>query len=163
FDVYPEAVNTFNFNHSKYGSAAYVQDVTQLDVDRLDELAGREFRPVGVLGGPPCQSFSVSNVYQSDDDPRHRLPAAYAALLGKLNRRHPISFFVFENVPGLLGKKHIHRYEAFKEMFASAGFRLYEKLMDAKEYGVPQERERIIIVGINEKKHPDVVWDPPVK
>lgn len=156
-----ECINTFSHNHP--GVKAQVEDITQLTLEKLDNIWGGQLQPIGVIGGPPCQSFSVSNVHQSETDPRHRLPEAYASLLKKLNARHPISFFVFENVPGLLGQKHIHRYENFKRMFEQAGFKLYEQLLDAKNYGVPQERPRIIIVGINVKLYPGKQWAPPPK
>lgn len=158
-DINQECVNTFAFNHRE--AKARVADITKLDLAALDKIAGYTLKPVGVVGGPPCQSFSVSNVFQSNDDPRHKLAEAYAGLLSKLNKRNPISFFVFENVPGLLSLRHIHRYEKFKKLFKRAGFKIYEKLMDAQHYGVPQERQRIIIVGINEKKHPGKFWEPP--
>lgn len=158
-DSHQDCVNTFAFNNPSTRVAQH--DVTKLTIGRLDELVGRTFKPVGVIGGPPCQSFSVSNVHQSADDPRNRLPESYAALLKRLNARHPISFFVFENVPGLLGKKHIHRYERFKKLFAKAGFTVYEQPLDAKDFGVPQERPRIFVVGINNQLHPGKTWSPP--
>lgn len=161
FDNDEECVRTFALNHPE--SQAFVRDVTQLTIDELDSLYGQTFAPTGVIGGPPCQSFSVSNVHQFEEDPRHRLPEAYASLLSNLNARSPISFFVFENVPGLMGNRHIHRYRKFKALFRTAGFHLYEAVLDAKHYGVPQERERIIIVGINRTLHPDCVWTPPKK
>lgn len=161
FDIDEECVNTFQANHPE--AKAHVHDITKLSLSQIDKLAGKTFAPVGIIGGPPCQSFSVSNVHQSDDDPRHLLPEAYAGLLKKLNKRSPISFFVFENVPGLLGKKHIHRYEKFKKLFKQAGFTVHEQLLDAKDFEVPQERPRIIIVGINHEKHPNKVWIPPVR
>ena len=155
-----ECINTFMLNHPE--STAKLADITRLSLEQLDNWAGGRFNPIGVLGGPPCQSFTISNVYQSENDPRHKLPEAYAALLAKLNRRSPISFFVFENVPGLLGEKHKHRYLRFKSLFEDAGFKIYEEQLDAKDYGVPQERERIFIVGINRNKHPGKVWTPPM-
>jgi DNA (cytosine-5)-methyltransferase 1 len=158
-DIDKDCVRTFAFNHP--GARVEVQDISRLTLPKLDRIARGRLNPVGVLGGPPCQSFSVSNVHQADDDPRHRLPEKYARLLKNLNRRHAISFFVFENVPGLLGKKHLHRYEKFKKLFHSAGFEVFEKLLDAKDFGVPQERPRIIVVGINQKKHPGAEWVPP--
>ena len=157
FDNDDECVRAFNANHGN----AYVRDVTELTLEELDSLNGGEFRPVGIIGGPPCQSFSVSNVHQKDDDPRHQLPESYARLLKKLNERNPISFFLFENVPGLLGKRHIDRYLRFKKMFQKAGFEVHEELLDAKYYGVPQERQRIFIVGINRDLHPDCEWITP--
>lgn len=156
-----ECVRTFAHNHPLARTA--VRDIARLSVPALDGLYGRPLEPVGVLGGPPCQSFSVSNVYQSEDDPRHLLPEAYARLLAQLNKRRPISFFVFENVPGLLGKKHVHRYERFKQLFEKAGFSLKEALLDAQDYGVPQERARVIIVGVNQLLHPGKEWVPPKK
>lgn len=159
FDIDEECVNTFAVNHPE--SKAYARDITSITVDELDNLYGKEFRPIGVIGGPPCQSFSVSNVHQTDDDPRHQLPEAYASLLKALNDRHPVSFFLFENVPGLLKKKHKHRYDKFRRLFKKAGFDICEKLLDAKHYGVPQERERIIIVGINRDLYPDANWQIP--
>ena len=159
FDIDQECVNTFQLNHRD--AKAYVRDITKLTIEELDQLHGKKFTPCGVIGGPPCQSFSVSNVHQTDDDPRHLLPEAYAKLLKQLNERHPLSFFVFENVPGLLGKKHRERYEKFKRLFAQAGFEINEHLFDAQHYGVPQERPRIIIVGINTRLHPNTRWAVP--
>lgn len=154
-----ESVKTFALNHPE--ARTETADIAELTLEEIDEFAGEELHPVGVIGGPPCQSFSVSNVHQRRGDPRHRLPEAYARLLGKLNERRPLSFFVFENVPGLLGKKHRRRYNKFRRMFQECGFELQEHLLDAKDFGVPQERPRIFIVGINREQHPDAVWEPP--
>jgi DNA (cytosine-5)-methyltransferase 1 len=163
FDIDQECVNTFNHNHNhgKTKAKAHVQDLRLLTPQKVYDLVGADFKPVGVIGGPPCQSFSVSNVHQSEDDPRHSLPETYARLLKKLNDRSPISFFLFENVPGLLGEKHKHRFEQFKKLFRSAGFKIYEETLNAKNFGVPQERERVFIVGINRVLHPDAKWTWP--
>jgi DNA (cytosine-5)-methyltransferase 1 len=159
FDIDEECVRTYNLNHVP--QHAYIRDITTLSIDDLDMLSGKTYAPDGVIGGPPCQSFSVSNVYQSEKDPRNSLPESYAKLLDKLNKRHPIKFFLFENVPGLLSKKHIYRYNSFKHKFENAGFKIYETLLDAKDYDVPQERQRIFIVGINVNTHKDLKWSPP--
>jgi len=158
-DIDQECVNTFSLNHP-YAKVSQ-QDIVQLTIDKLDSIYGSILKPIGIIGGPPCQSFSVSNVHQSDDDPRHKLPEVYAALLAELNKRNPISFFVFENVPGLLGSKHSQRYNKFKQLFKNAGFEINEHVLDAQYFGVPQERRRVIIVGINWKLHPNTVWNPP--
>ena len=154
-----QCVRTFETNHPN--AIAAQNDINELSLSVLDRLVNREIAPIGVLGGPPCQSFSVSNVHQRDDDSRHDLPISYARLLGRLNKRNPISFFVFENVPGLLGKKHRHRYEQFKNEFMKVGFQLHEHRLNAMHYGVPQDRSRIFIVGINIGKHPNAQWKPP--
>lgn len=161
FDIDKECVATFNHNHANGVPVAYQKDLRELTINEIESLTGPDFSPVGVIGGPPCQSFSVSNVFQSEDDPRHDLPAVYAHLLRQLNAQQPISFFLFENVPGLLGPKHLHRYEQFKGMFAAAGFEIYENTLDAMNFGIPQQRERIFIVGINRQRHPHAVWNWP--
>lgn len=160
-DIDEECVRTFEANFRR--SVAKKADISLLKLIDIDNMLGHEIRPFGVIGGPPCQSFSVSNVFQREDDPRHNLPENYALLLRKLNERNPISFFVFENVPGLLGKKHRYRYDNFKKLFKLAGFKIYEARLNAKDYGVPQDRQRIFIVGINKEKHPLVSWSPPEK
>lgn len=159
FDIDQECINTFRFNHP--AAVAEVEDIRSITLKKIDGLAGEQLRPVGVLGGPPCQSFSVSNVHQIEEDPRHALPMEYSRLLRRLNKRCPISFFLFENVPGLLGARHRHRYEAFKSSFSDAGFEVHEERLDAVDYGVPQIRPRIFIVGINKQLHPNASWSTP--
>jgi DNA (cytosine-5)-methyltransferase 1 len=161
FDVDEECVRTFNANHASVSPVAYRRDIRDLTVSDMDALVGRVLAPVGVVGGPPCQSFSVSNVHQKETDPRHDLALAYARLLQDLNRRNPLSFFVFENVPGLIGAKHKDRYVLFKNLFRDAGFELYERVLDASDHGVPQHRQRIIIVGINRTLHAGATWEWP--
>jgi DNA (cytosine-5)-methyltransferase 1 len=162
FDIHKECVATFNRNHAVGGkNIAHQYDIKSLTPDVIGELTDTDFSPIGVIGGPPCQSFSVSNVHQTESDPRHDLSISYANLLRLLNSRCPISFFLFENVPGLLGPRHIKKFEHFKMLFRKAGFEVFERLLNAKDYGVPQDRERIIIVGINRSIHPDAIWHWP--
>lgn len=165
FDIDQECVNTFNRNHHfpdrKNWNVAHKEDLKNLTPERIFELAEEKIAPVGVIGGPPCQSFSVSNVHQTEDDPRHSLPEIYARLLKKLNKRKAISFFLFENVPGLLGDRHKHRYEQFKSLFKEAGFNIFEERLNAVDFGVPQDRDRVFIVGINRELHPKNEWKAP--
>ena len=160
FDIRPTSIETWNSNRPE-NPCGYVRDIEQLTIEELDQLYGRQFRPLGVIGGPPCQSFSVSNVHQNEEDERHNLPNAYANLLFQLNRRNPIDFFLFENVPGLLGIKHIARYEEFKRNFQYAGFKIHEASLNAMHFSVPQDRDRIFIIGINDQRYPEKVWIPP--
>jgi DNA (cytosine-5)-methyltransferase 1 len=141
FDIDQDCVDTFAANHSD--SKVFRRDISKLNLATIDELNGSELSVLGVIGGPPCQSFSISNVHQTDDDPRHYLPVAYANLLKQINDQRPLSFFVFENVPGLLGEKHRHRYEYFKSLFSEAGFSIFENILDAQAFGVPQVRPRV--------------------
>ena len=62
------------------------------------------------------------------------------------------TFFVFENVRGITSKKHLETFGEFKELFCDAGFSLSEGLLDALQFGVPQRRPRVFVVGLNKKK-----------
>jgi DNA (cytosine-5)-methyltransferase 1 len=152
-------VKTFAHNHP--ATRVKQADLRAITLADLDQLHGGEFRPLGVIGGPPCQSFSVANVHQTEHDPRHDLPDTYARLLTDLHARHPLAFFLFENVPGLLGQKHRHRYTRLLERFAAAGFDVHAQVLDAQAYGVPQRRPRVFVLGINRALHPADVWRWP--
>lgn len=151
-DVDGDCSRTMALNHPQ--AAVQTADVRRVSLSDLDRLAGHEVAPVGVIGGPPCQSFSRSNAHQKEDDPRHDLTLAYANILRNLNDRNPVRFFLFENVPALRGKKHEEKYQCFKQHFADAGFSLHEMLLDAQDYGVPQVRERLFVLGLNQKAPP---------
>jgi len=130
-------------------------------LDRLNELP-EEVRPVGIIGGPPCEAFSNSNGHKRPDDPRADLTEHYARLIAGLNRELDLDFFVFENVTGLRNQ-HATLFKSFKKLFAAAGFWIYEGELDAHLFGVPQIRKRILIVGLNAKKYPRIDFEFPSK
>ena len=117
--------------------------------------------PLGVIGGPPCQSFATSNGHQTEQDPRHVLSIHYARILKALNSKFKLDFFVFENVPGLTLGKHRAKFENFKNLFSDAGFNIFEKPLNAMDFAVPQHRKRIFIVGLNREKYPNVEFNFP--
>jgi DNA (cytosine-5)-methyltransferase 1 len=163
-DIDAQAIGTFRLNHKK--ADVFQSDLLASAPNRVVERCLEQYKGsghLGVLGGPPCQSFSVSNVHQMEDDPRHTLPLRYAAVLRRLNKEVGVSFFVFENVAGLLSPRHALRYLEFKRKFAEAGFEIREELLDAQDYRVPQQRPRIIIVGVNNSLHKDRKWLLPAK
>lgn len=94
-------------------------------------------------------------------DPRHVLPLAYARLLGQLNARNPVKFFVMENVPGLASDRHSRRLSAMKTALRKAGFAVKQAALDASDYGTPQRRERLFIVGLNAALFAGRKWSPP--
>ena len=159
FDKKDDSVSSYN--HNRRVKRGYCRDVNHLTLEMLDEIHGSEFAPVGVIGGPPCQSFSQANRSISDTDPRHQLPLVYARLLGSLNRRNPIKFFVMENVKGLRSGTHAHRLTLFKKSLGDAGFYVSEKLLNASDFGVPQNRQRLFLVGINKDLYGEAVWPGP--
>jgi len=159
-DIRADSIKSYNHNRPKKGRVAQVGDVAKLGAAELDKLAGRTIRPIGVIGGPPCQSFSRA-AHSAEDDPRHGLPLQFARILKELNARSPVHFFAFENVPGLLKEKHAARFAAMLKAFGDAGFSVFQGLMNASAFKVPQDRPRLILVGLNRKLYPKAVWEAP--
>lgn len=161
-DVDLAAVETYRANHS--GTQVVQLDLLKTKPDELVELwkktVGRK-GPVGIVGGPPCQAFSVSNVHQKESDPRRRLLPRYAQILEIFESAFSLDFFVFENVPGLIGKRHLRRFKLFKKRCEKAGFRVWDKVVDAGNFGIPQYRTRLIVVGINKRRFPNLKFDIP--
>lgn len=100
---------------------------------------------IGFVGGPPCPDFSVAGKNQGINGSHGKLTMSYkrAILL------YEPDFFVFENVKGLWStKKHKEEYKKIKRALSKKGYIFIDKLVNSLEYGVPQERERIILFGI---------------
>lgn len=148
-DVFPPAVQTYN--HNRRSGVAKIGDLSQLDGESIVEMldGGDSARPRGVIAGPPCQAFSHSNVYLKEDDIRRTLPGRLASILRDINRLAGLDFFVFENVRGLTFRRHRNEFDRFRFLFEDAGFVLYEAFLNAIDFGVPQDRRRVFIVGIN--------------
>jgi DNA (cytosine-5)-methyltransferase 1 len=103
---------------------------------------------VGFIGGPPCPDFSVGGKNKGRDGDNGKLSASYTTLISE---QEP-DFFVFENVKGLWSnKKHRSFYEELKNSLLESGYLLSERLINSLEYGVPQDRQRIILVGFHKK------------
>ncbi|MER9585250.1 DNA cytosine methyltransferase [Mesorhizobium sp. M0276] len=162
FDLRTDSVASYNHNR-KGAHRGHVGDVSKLTLAELDRLHGATFEPEGIIGGPPCQSFSRANTVYLEADPRHSLPLAYAQLLKSLNQRKPVKFFVMENVTGLMSDRHAHRLRQIEKAFEDAGFSLSRAVLLATDYATPQIRERLFVVGLNRDLYGDAVWSPPAK
>ncbi|WP_340028976.1 DNA cytosine methyltransferase [Paenibacillus sp. FSL H7-0940] len=95
-------------------------------------------------GGPPCQDYSVAGTGDGEEGERGKLVWTY---LGIIERKQPKAF-VFENVKGLLTKKHRPTFDALLAKFAEIGYSVSWRLVNAWDYGVAQKRERVFIVGV---------------
>lgn len=126
-------------------------DITELlNPDNLEGLnkAVKEEKDqgniVGFIGGPPCPDFSVGGKNRGGEGENGKLTGTYVDLICK----EKPSFFLFENVKGLWRtKKHRAFYEEMKERLHENGYVTTERLINSLEYGVPQQRERIILIG----------------
>lgn len=100
---------------------------------------------IGFIGGPPCPDFSTAGLNRGEEGENGQLTSVYTELI---IRRKP-DFFVFENVKGLYQtKKHRDYYERIKKRLYSAGYSLFDSVENALCYGVPQYRDRLILVGL---------------
>jgi DNA (cytosine-5)-methyltransferase 1 len=157
YDKDEAAVNTYNLNRpdnqvakrtdlsSRRVWASIISDVENLR---------RNARPVGIVGGPPCQYFSNGNKAERDEkDERRLLPYRYSRILRKLNEKYKLDFFIFENVDGLAKPKHSKDFEKLFELFEKAGFYVQAKILDAYDFGLPQHRRRLFIIGWNKERY----------
>lgn len=133
-DFFKEAVETYRNNigdHIIYG------DITQIPSSEVPD----DFDVL--LGGFPCQGFSVANTKRSMEDERNFL---YKELLRLIKDKQP-KFFVGENVKGLLSMQKGQVIDMIVEDFRALGYNVEYRLLKASDYGVPQNRERVFIIG----------------
>lgn len=115
-------------------------DINSLDEETLNSALNGEKVDI-VVGGPPCQSYSTVGKRQMDD--RANLFLQYKRVLQILQPKA----FVFENVVGILSMDRGHLFERVQAEFEEIGYTLKYKVLNAVDYGVPQQRERVILVG----------------
>lgn len=104
--------------------------------------------PRGIIGGPPCQGFSRGNVARDPNDARNKLPYQFMRVLRIAQEVAEVDFFVFENVPGLLQPRHQNLWSNLVERFERLGFTLHYGELNAADFGVPQVRRRLFLVGL---------------
>ena len=145
-----DAVETYKHN---IGSEIICADISQIDVKTIPDCDV-------MIGGFPCQGFSVANTKRSVLDKRNKLYLQYIRVLKKKKPK----VFLAENVKGILTLEKGMIIKAIIEDFSNAGYNVQYKLLNAADYGVPQTRQRVIIVGtrrdINREFHfPDPTHD----
>lgn len=97
----------------------------------------------GIIGGPPCQSWSAAGLGRGAADARGKLFWEYIRIL---NEKQP-TFFVAENVQGILQQKHRQSLDEILSLFDDAGYTVAYKCLNCADYGVPQDRQRVFFVG----------------
>ncbi len=135
----------YGYHHGEAGDVSKLTQDSQ--AQRICELVKdcRKFNNiVGFIGGPPCPDFSIGGKNRGHLGDNGKLSASYVELICQ----NLPDFFLFENVKGLWRtKKHRLFFESLKQKLQQAGYILTEQLINTIEYGVPQDRERIILVG----------------
>jgi DNA (cytosine-5)-methyltransferase 1 len=121
-----------------------VEGKPALHLRELMQDARQKHDIIGFIAGPPCPDFSVGGKNRGGEGDKGKLSASYIELICQ---QQP-DFFLFENVKGLWRtKKHKSFYDELKHRLAQAGYVFVERLINAIEYGVPQDRDRIILIG----------------
>jgi DNA (cytosine-5)-methyltransferase 1 len=113
----------------------------------------------GVIGGPPCQSWSEAGARRGIDDPRGKLFYEYLRVI----KRAKPKFFLAENVHGLIHSRNFQSFMNICDLFRDHGYEVSWKLLKASNYGVPQDRERVFIVGYHQSLGKKFEFPEPLK
>lgn len=141
-DIIPQYTETIRHNlpHVK----VYNDDAMELTPEKVKEIAEVKGDIDLIIAGPPCQAFSIMGKRKSLDDPRGQLTIKYFELVAGIRPKA----FVFENVPGLMT---VNKGEDFNNLLSfineTTGYTISVKKLNAADFGVPQYRERIFVVG----------------
>lgn len=140
-DLYEDAVNTYKKN---IGSHIVFEDISNIDTNDIPDADI-------VMGGFPCQGFSVANTKRTASDARNEL---YKQLIRVIHDKNP-KFFLAENVKGITNLEHGDVFKMILDDFKSLGYHVEYRILNAADYGVPQTRQRVIIVGVRN----DIDWE----
>ncbi len=123
------------------------------DIAKIKEVPAADI----IIGGPPCQGFSTANPARSFEDPRNQLFKEYSRLLKKVRPK----VFLLENVSGMMTMQGGKVFDLIKTELNGCGFQIYSKLLNAKDFGVPQNRRRVFIVGIRNDIRAEFIFPQP--
>lgn len=137
-DEYCTKIYNDNFTHK-----CIVKDVRQIEIDKMPEFDM-------LIGGFPCQSFSISAQNPPRLGYKDERGMLFFEMVKILKERQP-RFFIAENVKGILSANKGKAFPMIIKEFENAGYKVVHKLLNASEYGVPQKRERVIIVGFRDE------------
>jgi len=136
---------TYEKNHSAKLIKGDIADIKSEDLPECD----------GIIGGPPCQSWSEAGSLKGIEDPRGQLFYEYIRILKDKKPK----FFLAENVKGMMAKRHNTAVQNIVSQFEEAGYDVYIHLLNASDYGVPQDRKRVFYVGF--RKDLNISFDNP--
>lgn len=133
-DIFEDAALTYAKN---IGDHISTEDITNIKIEDIPECDG-------IIGGFPCQGFSVANTKRNVDDKRNKL---YLEFIRVINGKKP-KFFVAENVKGILSIGKGQVFPKILEDFNDCGYNVKHHLFNVADYGVPQTRQRVILFGV---------------
>lgn len=151
-EIVEQFCNTYKYNHELSDDHYFVGDIAELN-QHLDEYKNLLSDITLVCGGPPCQGFSMANRQRILDDPRNSLYKQYLIFLQNVRPK----FFIMENVKGMMNKIEEIK-ENFKE-YLGEEYQFDYALVKAQDYGVPQNRERFIMIGNRVNISPQLIFE----
>lgn len=131
--------STFKINHPK--THLIEGDIRQVNKEDIAEFLDGDVD--GIIGGPPCQSWSEAGALRGIEDERGQLFFDYIRILKDFQPK----FFLAENVSGMLANRHSEAVQNILRLFGDAGYDVSFTLVNAKDYGVAQERKRVFYIG----------------
>ena len=164
-EIKQEIVNMNNENVNKYikkiycdsGKHNYMKDSYfanyEIDEENWYEdirfLDGKPYKGKVdiIVGGSPCQSFSIIGKRAGLEDTRGTLFYDYARIIKDIEPK----VFIYENVPGMLTHDKGNTWKVISSVFESLGYKIYKSLLNSKDFGIPQDRTRLFVVGFKDK------------
>lgn len=141
--------STYEHNHPQtYLDKRSITEINENEVPECD----------GIIGGPPCQSWSEGGARRGINDKRGQL---FFDFIRILKAKKP-SFFLAENVSGMLAERHFSAVDQIKKTFEDAGYELHFKLLNATDYGIAQDRKRVIFLGFRKDLKVQYTFPVPV-
>ncbi|MDR0197112.1 MAG: DNA cytosine methyltransferase [Oscillospiraceae bacterium] len=139
---------TYEKNHNGFLDK---RDIRKIHADEIPNCDG-------IIGGPPCQSWSEAGTLKGIADERGQLFYDYVRIL---KAKRP-KFFLAENVVGMLHKRHETAVKNIKQLFIDCGYTLSVTLVNASDYGIPQDRKRVFYIGIRKDLNINFAFPKPV-
>lgn len=171
--IYKDYLNN-KISRDEFYASVPEKEIDSVINDFIDENSlSRIFRKIDslkngnidlIIGGPPCQAYSIIGRAQKNmqTDPRNNLYIYYAEFLKKYSPK----YFVFENVTGLLTAKNLNGelyFDKMKQLFKSIGYHIEYSILSAEEYGILQNRKRVILVGKKDHSSSKSFYPFPIK
>ncbi|MFH1111617.1 MAG: DNA cytosine methyltransferase [Patescibacteria group bacterium] len=140
-EILSNMAKAYSLNHPT--AKVYVKDIKDFGAEKIEKDLNIKATEIDIIvGGPPCQAYSTVGK-RLIDDPRGKLFQEYYRVLKEFNPK----LFLFENVKGLLSMQGGELLETIISLFESLGYKVQYKLLNAADFGAPQIRERVIIIG----------------
>ncbi|MCJ2183926.1 DNA cytosine methyltransferase [Novosphingobium sp. 1949] len=156
-ELHPQPGLTHALNHPD--TSVVVGDIRQLNLNVLRDVLQRNHGEDAVdivVGGPPCQGFSSAGKKQIDD-PRNNLFTHFCRVVAEFRPKA----IVLENVPGFKTRYGGQIYQQARKAFSALGYELEDRILNARDYGVPQNRNRFVMVGIQRSLGLHWTWPEP--